>query len=98
MKYLNLFILFTLLNFSALAQEEIELNVQTITKEEAKEIEIRKSIAETSGEEELIPVNVLTEQDLKDLEEEVLKRHDSSAIDENDDLSYVIYSPDELRN
>lgn len=97
MKLLKLIILFSLLNFSAIAQEEVELEVQTITQEQATELEIEHSIAQTSDEEELIPVKVLTQEDLRDLEEEVLKRHESTNEEDKDSLSYIVYSPEELK-
>ncbi len=90
-----LIILIFLTTFSLHAQEE-ELSVRTITEDQALEIDVKKSIESTSDEEELIPVKVLTEQDLIDLEEEVLKRHNSNNIQDHEDLSYVIYSPEEL--
>ncbi|MBK25231.1 MAG: hypothetical protein CME70_14650 [Halobacteriovorax sp.] len=93
----NIIIIFILLfNIAAFSQEE-ELTVRTITEKQALEIEVEQSIKETSDEEEIIPVKVLTEQDLIDLEEEVLRRHESHNIQNHEDLSYVIYSPEELK-
>lgn len=97
MKLFKLLIIFALINFSLHAQEEVELEITTISQEQASSIDIKKSIEETSDEEELIPVKVLSEQDLKDLEEEVLLRHQSENIKDHEDLSYVIYSPEELK-
>jgi len=94
-KYIIIIFIF-LFNSTAFSQEE-ELTVRTITEKQALEIEVEQSLKETSDEEEIIPVKVLTEQDLIDLEEEVLRRHDSQNIQDHEDLSYVIYSPEELQ-
>lgn len=88
--------LLIILNTNLHAQEE-ELSVTTISNKEATELEIKKSIMETSDEEELLPVKILSEEDLRDLEEEVLSRHDSDNLNQQDEVSYVIYSPSELK-
>lgn len=96
MKYIKLLIIFTLFSNLGFAQEETLLEVRSISKEEAELIDYRRS-EEQAKEEEIIPVKILTEEDLKDLEEEVYKRHEAASAHEHEELSYVIYSPEELK-
>jgi hypothetical protein len=88
--------LFIIFNTNLIAQE-VELSVTTLSAKEAKKIDIEQSILETSEEEELLPVKILSEDDLRDLEEEVVRRHEANSGNTQDDVSYVIYSPEELK-
>ncbi|MFT6069048.1 MAG: hypothetical protein ACJAT2_003691 [Bacteriovoracaceae bacterium] len=90
---LSIFIIFSANSFS---QEE-ELSVTILSAEESKQMDIEKSIELTSDEEELLPVKILSEEDLRDLEEEVLRRHESTSVKDHEEISYMIYSPEELK-